>query len=549
MFDISFPVTNTDAPISRLDVGEALFVLGPNGSGKSSLMLRFATNNRGNSRRISAHRQTWMNTDALDMTPASKLRTEKSIRNTDHQHQSRYRDDYAAQRASITIYDLIDAENVRARGIAAFVDADDMAAAAEAAKKEAPISVINELLLQSNIPITISIRKNERLMASKNGGTEYSAAELSDGERNAVLIAGTVLTAPTRTLLIIDEPERHLHRSIISPLLGQLFARRSDCGFVISTHDQDLPVSMPGSRVLLLRSCQFSGRNVTNWEADELPTDAPIDDQLKRDLLGARRNIVFVEGTESSLDKPLYHLLFPMASVIAKGSCRDVERAVAGVRAGAPFHWLHGFGIVDGDGYERSEGQTSSSTGVYALPFYAVEAVYYHPRIIEGIAQRQADVTGDASSDLTRRALSAAVDAIDGQTERLSRNAAKKVVRREVYAQIPNDDDLLVGQSLAVKNNAKAILSARRRALDDAVERGDWEALVAKCPVRESSALADISAALGFRSRREYEKAVRHLLDSDDQAMGFVRGLFGDLVERMREGPRMLVSCPRDSCT
>ena len=117
-FDISFPVKNANAPTSQLALGEALFVLGPNGTGKSSLMLHFATNNPGNSRRISAHRQTWMNTDALDMTPASKLQTEQDIRNRDHQQQSRYRDDYAAQRASITIYDLIDAENVRARGIA-----------------------------------------------------------------------------------------------------------------------------------------------------------------------------------------------------------------------------------------------------------------------------------------------------------------------------------------------------------------------------------------------------------------------------------------------
>ena len=538
-FNISFPVENATPPTPQLAVGEALFVLGPNGTGKSSLMLRFATTNPGNSRKISAHRQTWMNTDALDMTPASKVQTEQHIRNADHQQQSRYRDDYAAQRASITIYELIDAENVRARGIAAFVDADDMESAAEAAKKDAPIAVINQLLLQSNIPITISIRTNERLMASKHGGPEYSAAELSDGERNAILVAGNVLTAPSGTLLIIDEPERHLHRSIISPLLSQLFARRSDCGFVISTHDQDLPSAMPGSRILLLRSCKFAGSNVANWEADELPQGTPIDDQLKRDLLGARRNIVFVEGTESSLDKPLYNLVFPMASVIPKGNRRDVERAVSGVRAGEPFHWLRAFGIVDGDGYDPGERQASHARGVYALPYYAVEAVYFHPWIIERIARRQAEITGDATSDLTNRALSAAVNAISGQTERLSRNVSKKLVRRKVYEQIPNDDDLLGGQPVVLEINAKAILAARKREVDDAVRCSDWEALVTKCPVRDSKALADISAALGFRNRGEYEKAVRHLLSGDDKAMGFVRGLFDDLFERMANAPRI----------
>ena len=536
-FDLNFPVEDADAtaPTLQLAIGDILFVLGGNGTGKSSLMFHFTRNNPGCSRKISAHRQTWMNTDALDMTPATKLQTEQNIRSMDQQQASRYQDAYASQRASMTIYELIDAENVRAREITAFVDGGDMESAAEASKKQAPIKIINELLFQSNIPIAISIRENERVMASKAGGPEYSAAELSDGERNALMIAGNVLTAPSGTLLIIDEPERHLHRSIISPLLSQLFVRRMDCAFVIATHDQDLPIAVPGSRILLLRSCKFTGPNVASWEADELPPDTPIDDRLKRDLLGARRNIVFVEGTEGSLDKPLYNLIFPMASVILKGSRRDVERAVSGVRAGEPFHWLLAFGIVDGDGYGRNQGQASSSTGVYALPVYAVEAVYYHPQIIERIAQRQADITGDASSDLTCRALSAGVSAISGETERLSRNVSKKLVRREVYGQIPKDDDLLGGQPLTVKNNAKAILAARKRELDDAVESGDWDALVTKCPVRESKALAGISAALGFRNKREYEKAVRHLLGEDDDAMRFVRGLFGDLFDRLIE--------------
>ncbi len=62
-------------------------------------------------------------------------------------------------------------------------------------------------------------------IASKSGGPHYSVAKLSDGERNALLIAATVLSVTPETLLLIDEPERHLHRSIISPPLtfGHLY--------------------------------------------------------------------------------------------------------------------------------------------------------------------------------------------------------------------------------------------------------------------------------------------------------------------------------------
>ena len=117
----NFRPRNTDENVAlQLEAGEILFVLGANGTGKSSLMVHFAKNNAGKTQKISAHRQTWMNTDTLDMTPDSKHQTEQNIRNTEGNQKSRYRDDYAAQRASMTVYDLIDSENVRARKIAAF---------------------------------------------------------------------------------------------------------------------------------------------------------------------------------------------------------------------------------------------------------------------------------------------------------------------------------------------------------------------------------------------------------------------------------------------
>lgn len=528
-FDLSFPSQNPGVANIQLNAGELIFVLGANGTGKSSLMHRFASQNQNNVRKISAHRQTWMNSDALDMTPANKIQTEKHIKNEDRSQQSRYKDSYAAQRASMTVYELINAENVRARSIAAAVDANDEHAVSEAKKVEAPITVINELLRQSNIPIKITVRANERVMASKDGGPEYSAAELSDGERNALMIAGNVLTAPAGTLLIIDEPERHLHRSIIAPLLSLLFERRSDCGFAVSTHDHDLPLEVPGARTLLIRACNFQGQNAQSWEADELPADAPIDDILKRDLLGSRRKVLFVEGTESSLDKPLYSLIFPLVSVIPKGSCREVENAVAGSRAGEDFHWLRAFGIADGDGYDQEQIEAKRQRGVYALPFYSVEAVYFHPEIIRRVAARKAEVVGGDADEVAEKAILRGVEGIAAHTERLSKNVAKKAARKLIMDQIPNDEDLINGQELTVTNSGPHIHATRKTELDAAVVAKDWITILIHCSVRECEARENIIVALGFRTIADYEKAVRHLLMVDDDALEFVRGLFGRL--------------------
>ncbi len=72
-FNLTFPSPDNGTQQLQLEAGEMLFVLGANGTGKSSLMFHFSHQHRGRVRKISAHRQTWMNSDALDMTPSAKV--------------------------------------------------------------------------------------------------------------------------------------------------------------------------------------------------------------------------------------------------------------------------------------------------------------------------------------------------------------------------------------------------------------------------------------------------------------------------------------------
>lgn len=531
-FDLTFPIQSSDSRELTLNAGEALFVLGANGTGKSSLMLHFFQQHSGASRKISAHRQTWMESDALTMTPSNKVDAERTIKSQDIDPQSRHSDHYGAMRTNITIFELVNAENVRARAMMNAHDDGDDDRFNEAAENEAPITILNRLLKQSNLPIKIAIRANERVVASKNDGPEYSAAELSDGERNALLIAGDVLTAPRESLLLIDEPERHLHRSIISPLLNQLFEYRPDCAFVISTHDYDLPVDNPKARILLLRSCAFNGGS-PYWDADLLSAHDSIDDQLKRDLLGARRKIVFVEGGENSLDKKLYSLIFPKASIIPKGSCHDVKNAVDGAREVKEFHWLGAFGIIDGDGLDPSPTEVKCADGIYPLPYYSVEAIYFHPCVIRKVAERQGAVLEVDGSNLAESAIKSGVMAIKNHTDRLSKNTAKKAARDSIITQIPNDDQIISGCEIVITNDGQSIHTAHKNKLDEAVSSGDWDAILKLCSVRETDALESISKELKFRTRDDYLGAVRKLLSQDEKTLEFVRGLFGDLQSKL----------------
>jgi energy-coupling factor transporter ATP-binding protein EcfA2 len=184
----------------QMKAGEIVFVLGANGTGKSSLMHHFYAVNRQNSRRISAHRQTWFESNSIQISAQQKRSTETNVLNYDTDPASRWRDNYSGARASLSIYDLLDAENVRARKITSAVDDDNFELAKKPSKTDAPIKIINELLKLSALPIEISVEKSEQIFASKMGGAPYSIAELSDGERNALLIAADVLTAQPGTV-------------------------------------------------------------------------------------------------------------------------------------------------------------------------------------------------------------------------------------------------------------------------------------------------------------------------------------------------------------
>ena len=528
-FQLSIPESGGTPMEVTLEAGEILFVLGANGTGKSSLMQRLNKSHLKDARWISAHRQNWFGSDSINLSPQQKRDTERDMRHTDAQLESRWKDDYAGPRANMAIYELVEAENIDARAIAKAVRAENSLLVEQLKKTDPPIRVINELLKASNLPIELSLHDNEQVVASKSGSTPYSVAHLSDGERNALLIAANVLTAKPGTLILVDEPERHLHRSIISPLLTQLFNKRRDCAFIISTHDVLLPLDNPRARTVLIRGCTYNKTEVAAWDADLVPSDAEIDEVLKGDILGSRKKILFVEGTGRSLDQPLYSLIFPEVSVIPKSNCRDVEHAVTGIRGAAELHWLRASGIVDSDGRLATEIEKLKQQGIYAVPAYSVEALYYHPEIQRRVTERHAAVTGANSQTQLANAQTAALAAIKGQADRMSEKLAEKAIRAEVFRHIPGKAEVRAGLPFNLSIDIADSVATERTRLDAALVANDLEALIARYPVRETPALSQIAEHLGFQDRDQYESAVQKLMIDDTTAVTFIRSLFGSL--------------------
>ena len=512
-----------------VNVGEMLFILGANGTGKSSLMQAFSSASRGNTRRITAHRQTWFRSGSPEFTGQQRAEYEQNVVSHDRQANARWMDDYASQRAQMAIYDLVNSENVRAREITRAVDQKKNEDVAKLAARDGAFKVMNRMLRLANLDISLSVEANDQIMATRNNSKPYSIAKLSDGERNAILIAANVLTIQPETLLLIDEPERHLHRSIVSPLLSLLLKERPDCAFVVSTHEPLLPVDNPKSKDLLTRGCVYEGDSVTSYDIDLLDSTDAIDDDLKRTILGERRTIVFVEGIEHSLDKPLYSLLFPNASVVAKANCREVENAVVGIKGTAELHWVKPFGLVDNDSSEPERIADLQVKGVIPLNVYSVESIYFHPDVQKLVGEKLATVVGFNLTEKLKQANDAALQAIQQNAEHLSNRIAEKAARSQVFSLLPKKGEIGSSGKRTVELDFRKIAKEEATRLEALINASDFVGVLKRYPIRESPALDVIAKTLNFASRTQYETAVRKLLADDQEAVRRVRKLLGDL--------------------
>lgn len=520
--DLSGQAINSD-----LNIGDVVFVLGPNGSGKSRFMTKLASQNKGKTKRIIAHRQTWFSSNALDMTASGINDVENNILQRDQQPDSSWKDHFHSQRSQVTLFNLVNAENVLAREAFKALRTD-VESAKIIARQETPLESLNSLLKLANIPIMISVEADEKIYASKNGQGSYSIAELSDGERNAILLISDVLTAKPGTLMVIDEPERHLHHSIVSPLLTSLFSKRPDCAFVIATHNIDLPQDNPNSSVLIIRSCAWTGSSIVGWDTDMLSAADEIDSQVKRSILGSRRKILFVEGTRGSLDTRIYCVLYPDVTVKSRGGCEGVKKAVSGISTTMSLNWIQAFGLIDADDRQQDELDSLKGKDVYALPCYSVESLYYCGKMIKNIAIRQASIfNGQDQNDLETKALDVVIRLMSPHKDRLCARVCERKVRGQIAH--PTWKNVQSENDFKYEIDLKTIFNQEKLFFDSLCASKNIDGLLGRYPVRETEVLGEIAKALKFQTTGDYENAVIQLLIDNDTFCENIRVTLGEL--------------------
>ena len=262
----------------------------------------------------------------------------------------------------------------------------------------------------------------------------------------------------------------------------------------------------------MLRSCGWQGNQAVAWDAEVLESGVDLPEDLKRDILGSRRKILFVEGTANSLDLPLYGALLPDLSVIPKGSCGEVIKAVKGLRGSYEHHHVEAIGLIDRD--DRAEGEVSelAQDSIFALDVYSVESLYYCSDAINAVGRRQADSFGRNSDEMistaTRSALKVIADT-GGLSERMAARRSERLVYNRFAIHLPDWRRIkAAGEQLTITEPMENPYQGELNRFNSLVETGDLDGLIARYPLRKSSVFEKIATALGCRKRADYERIV-----------------------------------------
>ena len=245
---LTIPIEGGEELLVPYGPDSVTFVVGANGTGKSALMVRFKIALGESGHRIVAARPLVLQADAPEIPAAQAVNQRRNISSWDSDYQHRAKMVGGDQRAQMYLHTLTELESSFQRETRAAFEAvdlhanDDGAVSVEAITRlrelqssHSPLSRINQALRVSGFLIELKIASDGQVNASKRAGVEYGVSQTSDGERAALILLIEAMAASPQQILLIDEPERHIHRSLLHPLLLELMRLRGDCSFIVSS--------------------------------------------------------------------------------------------------------------------------------------------------------------------------------------------------------------------------------------------------------------------------------------------------------------------------
>ena len=367
---------------------QSMIIIGANGSGKSRLGAWIEQNTPDKAHRISAQRSLTFN-KYINLKPyeAAKNLLVYGLETPKENHDFRWNAQFN-EKFNYIISMLNDYENVLSLLIAIQTKQQEEFIK-DCKQKESQgekHDKVPEMVLDKLKRIWNTIFSSHRIIDIKDGevttildDVTYEGRAMSDGERVALYLIAQCLCVPEDKIIIIDEPEIHLHRSIMDKLWTSIEAERKDCFFIYITHDTQFAATHKNSEKLWIKN--YDG---TNWNFEEIK-DSNLPEQLLLDILGNRKPVLFVEGTSDSYDTKLYSEIYKNYYVIPCGSCSSVISQTKSMKMNEQLHNFKCYGIIDRDYRDDYEIDAYKEDNIFTLEVAEVENLFLTEELLKVI--------------------------------------------------------------------------------------------------------------------------------------------------------------------
>lgn len=215
----------------------------------------------------------------------------------------------------------------------------------------------------------------------KDNSTIYPANRMSSGEKEIFYIIGRVLLTKESSLIIVDEPEIHLHKAILNKLWDILEERRKDCMFIYLTHDIDFASTRIAKKYWLK---SFTDQSLVDWELEPI-TNSNIPEDLLMQILGSRKKILFCEGCGNSLDVKIFEMLFPNYTITPVETCKNVMNFTRAFNK-IENKYAEAFGIIDRDFRNESQLKALKKDNIYSYEVAEIENLFLIDEFILGFS-------------------------------------------------------------------------------------------------------------------------------------------------------------------
>lgn len=192
------------------------------------------------------------------------------------------------------------------------------------------------------------------------------------------------MLCPQNSFVFIDEPESHFNTALLNELFNLLEKERKDIVFIYCTHNVDFIELRENAQLIYLEN--FDGNN---WNIKEINSFDEISIENIINIVGTKKDILFIESEKEKLDYKFYTALFPNFKIIPVTSCSKVIDSCK-LLNNSNFLNLNrkAFGIIDNDFRSNEEINKYLQSKIFTLQYNEIENLLLSPLILEYICNK-----------------------------------------------------------------------------------------------------------------------------------------------------------------